>query len=221
MPPHRLPSDLFPKRLQPAFACAWGTLGLLTALALGTSCAQGSESAPPPAQSGSGGVPPSSPTAGAAAVAPPAAGTGGTAGAAPMANGGSSSTSTPSGSLPPPTDAAIDGCPDPETDGCAACVCRSCGAQLDTCAGIEGCSEILDCVLTSGCLGLDCYCGTESAAACLQGRSDGPCKEAVLAAPGGREPTLRNQSAGPATDAALTISECAEANDECKDLCGL
>jgi hypothetical protein len=102
---------------------------------------------------------------------------------------------------------------------CLSCVCVKCAAALDTCATTPGCREIMECVATSGCIGAECYCGDAGSATCLAGRGNGPCKDVVLAAPGGREPDTRNRSAGPASDAANAVGSCASDEDTCGSLC--
>lgn len=105
------------------------------------------------------------------------------------------------------------------SDACGACVCTECGTELDTCANTPGCPEILACVRENGCSGTDCFCGDAALTRCFDGGGDGPCKDAVLAAPGGREPTLNDPSGGPASDAALEVGECADDDDGCADVC--
>lgn len=155
-------------------------------------------------------------------------------GAAPS-NGGQTQVAPPSSSPTTPdpspsegntTPASVDttdigaACAQVDTsDACGACVCRECGAELDTCANTPGCPEILACVRENGCSGTDCYCGDASLTRCFDGGGDGPCKEAVLAAPGGREPSLDDPSGGPASDAALEVGECADDDDGCSDVC--
>jgi len=105
------------------------------------------------------------------------------------------------------------------SDACGACVCSECGSELDTCANTPGCPEILACVRENGCSGTDCFCGDAALPRCFNRGGDGPCKDAVLAAPGGREPTLDDPSGGPASDAALEVGECADDDDRCADVC--
>jgi hypothetical protein len=105
-------------------------------------------------------------------------------------------------------------------DACGACVCSACASELEACLGVPGCAEILVCVRESGCAGRACYCGEASLAECLRGEADGPCKDIVLAAPGGKAPTLEDGSGGPASDAALGVSDCAEEQDVCGAACG-
>lgn len=105
------------------------------------------------------------------------------------------------------------------SDACGACVCRECGAELETCANTAGCPAILACVRESGCSGRACFCGDASLARCFDGEGDGPCRDVVLAAPGGREPSLEDPSGGPASDAALEVGECADDDDGCSDVC--
>ena len=79
--------------------------------------------------------------------------------------------------------------------------------------------DILACVRDNGCSGTDCFCGDAALPSCFSGGGNGPCKNVVLAAPGGREPTLDNPSGGPASDAALEVGECADDDDGCADVC--
>ncbi len=130
----------------------------------------------------------------------------------------------PEGPTPAGTEgvAAVDACEALGSgDACGACVCGQCQSELDTCLRVPGCAEILACVRESGCSGRDCYCGEASLTECIRGEGDGPCKEVVLAAPGGRAPTLEDSSGGPASDASLGVSDCAENDEVCADVCGL
>jgi hypothetical protein len=102
---------------------------------------------------------------------------------------------------------------------CERCLCTGCAEQLQACAQTSGCPEIGACIRTSQCAGVDCYCGTFDAIACASGQSDGPCKSVILAAPGSREPSLANPSAGPASDAAIAISACTEPGASCAESC--
>jgi hypothetical protein len=99
-------------------------------------------------------------------------------------------------------------CEAPPRDACAACVCSSCKAELARCDETAGCTDILKCVAESGCSGAACYCGTIDVLRCANGEANGPCKAAMLSAPGSRTPTLADASAGPASDAALGIANC-------------
>ena len=118
--------------------------------------------------------------------------------------------------------AAVDACQAlGTTDACGACVCSECQSELDACLRVPGCAEILACVRESGCSGRECYCGEASLAECVRDAADGPCKDAVLAAPGGKAPTLEDSSGGPASDASLRVSDCAESDEVCGDVCGL
>lgn len=197
-------------------------LAVAAALACGGSEVDGGEPADPTPSGGSG----SSPTP--SANPTPSAG-------APSSNAGQPATSPPSSNPNPAspasnesntTPASVDGanvgaaCAELGTsDACGACVCSQCGSELDTCASTPGCAAILACVRENGCSGTDCYCGDASLARCFNGGGDGPCKDAVLAAPGGREPTLEDPSGGPASDAALDVGECADDDDSCADVC--
>lgn len=104
---------------------------------------------------------------------------------------------------------------------CERCLCSNCGEQLVACSNIEGCPEIAACIRESGCAGLDCYCGSFDAIACAGGQADGPCKAAILAAPGAREPTALEPSAGPASDAAVAIGLCAQPGQPCAKACSM
>jgi hypothetical protein len=106
-------------------------------------------------------------------------------------------------------------------DDCAACVCGACASELQDCAGTPGCAEILGCVRDNGCDGSDCYCGDVRLTECLRGEGNGPCKAAVLAAPGGKELTIADPSGGPASDAALSVGTCADRDVSCGDVCDI
>jgi hypothetical protein len=102
---------------------------------------------------------------------------------------------------------------------CERCLCTDCLEPLQACAETSGCPEIVQCIQASQCTGVDCYCGTFDAFACAAGQSDGPCKSVILAAPGSREPSLIDQSAGPASDAAVAISDCTQPGASCGASC--
>jgi hypothetical protein len=102
------------------------------------------------------------------------------------------------------------------TDACEQCLCTDCTEELETCSMTGGCPEIAACVKESGCTGLDCYCGTFDALSCAAGQANGPCKSVILDAPGGHLP---NPSAGPASDAAIAISACAQTDGPCATPC--
>lgn len=102
---------------------------------------------------------------------------------------------------------------------CERCLCTDCVEELQACAETSGCPEIAACIQASQCTGIDCYCGTFDALACAGGQSDGPCKSAILAAPGSREPSLLDPSAGPASDAAVAISTCTQPGASCAEAC--
>ena len=115
---------------------------------------------------------------------------------------------------------AADPCGTLGADACGTCVCSECSAELDACLGVPGCAEILVCVRESGCSGRDCYCGGAGLTECIRGEADGPCKDVLLAAPGGRAPSLEDPSGGPASDAALEVADCA-GDGVCSDACEL
>ena len=102
---------------------------------------------------------------------------------------------------------------------CERCLCTDCLEALQTCAETSGCPEILECIQASQCTGVDCYCGTFDALACAAGQSNGPCKSVILAAPGSREPSVLDPSAGPASDAAVAISDCTQPGASCGAAC--
>jgi hypothetical protein len=104
-------------------------------------------------------------------------------------------------------------------DACEQCLCSSCTEQLQACAATAGCPELLVCIRDHHCQGIACYCGTFDALACANGEANGPCKAAILDAPGGRVPTLLSPSAGPASDAALAISRCEQSGQPCAQAC--
>lgn len=102
---------------------------------------------------------------------------------------------------------------------CEKCVCESCQAPLETCADTAGCLVILECVQSNGCSGLDCWCGDVPIANCVLGEGNGPCRDEVLAAPGGKAPTLADPSGGPAADAAAAVGDCSSDPKTCGDAC--
>lgn len=102
---------------------------------------------------------------------------------------------------------------------CERCLCSQCTEQLQTCAATEGCPELAQCIRESGCEGIACYCGSFDAVACANGEANGPCKSAILDAPGGHVPSLLSPSAGPASDAAVAISACAQSGQPCAQAC--
>lgn len=104
-------------------------------------------------------------------------------------------------------------------DACEQCLCSSCTDQLQACAATAGCPELLSCIRDNRCQGIGCYCGPSDAVACANGEASGPCKAAILEAPGGRAPTLLSPSAGPASDAALAISLCGQSGQPCAQAC--
>jgi hypothetical protein len=102
---------------------------------------------------------------------------------------------------------------------CEKCLCTECTDELQHCAKTSGCPEITACIRAAQCTGVDCYCGTFDAVSCAAGQSNGPCKAAILAAPGSRVPTVLNPSAGPASDAAAAISGCMQPGQGCAAAC--
>jgi hypothetical protein len=102
---------------------------------------------------------------------------------------------------------------------CETCLCTECLDPLERCAATSGCAEITACIRDTRCAGITCYCGQFDAVTCLNGQADGPCKATILAAPGGRAPTLVDPSGGPASDAALAIGECGQPGKSCAAAC--
>jgi hypothetical protein len=188
---------------------------LLLAAACGSDVSGGSDN-PKPDQARTG-TAPSSETAGNLAPSSTTSTTG-----SPDAPARPTSIADASAGGPPTTPAPSvnESCGALAADACAACLCEVCRQVLDACAGTPGCPEILACVQESACSGSDCFCGDASLPACVAGRANGPCKEAVLAAPAGRQPTLTNPSGGPASDAALGVAQCAEDDVRCREACG-
>jgi hypothetical protein len=95
-------------------------------------------------------------------------------------------------------------------DACARCLCDECPTEAEACQRTAGCAEIAACVVETACAGAACFCGDADALRCLSGEANGPCKDVILNAPGGRAPSLDNPSAGPASDAAVALSSCTE-----------
>lgn len=102
---------------------------------------------------------------------------------------------------------------------CERCLCTECTGPLKNCSDTPGCPEIAACIRASQCVGIACYCGTFEAVACAAGESNGPCKVTILEAPGARVPSLLDPSAGPASDAAVSIAGCAEPGESCAEAC--
>jgi hypothetical protein len=102
---------------------------------------------------------------------------------------------------------------------CGRCLCTDCTQKLQTCQDTPGCQDIAQCVLSSGCNSVACYCGSFQLADCLTGQSDGPCKDVILNAPGGHEPSAQDISAGPAATAALDVGLCALSGGACATQC--
>jgi hypothetical protein len=105
-------------------------------------------------------------------------------------------------------------------DACASCACQSCAEQLHDCEATPGCQAIAECVRASACVGIQCYCGSDTAAACAaEGGGNGPCKEVILSAPGGKPPNLAQPSAGPASDALAGLATCLQGQSTCGSVC--
>jgi hypothetical protein len=219
------PSNVSRHRFRSILPLLVALAGCASAAACGSPADSGS-SEPPPAQNP--GPSPANPT-------PSNAGAGGSgaSGPAPVSQAGSQSEAMTPAPLDPPGDgntipASIDGSAVSDacaalsgSDACATCVCGECSSELAACADTPGCAEILACVRENGCSGSDCYCGDTRLTECFRGDGNGPCKDVVLAAPGGREPTLANPSGGPASDAALDVADCADGDNRCSDVCNI
>lgn len=205
---------------QHSFVSAWGQRALLAAgfFSLGSCGSEPNDSASSPAP-----APAATPTSSSARDPEPGSTSPSRTSAADAAGVGSATDSSDAGSSvgAAPVRGASDATCNSlgQIDACGSCACQQCPDALERCANTPGCADILTCVAAAGCTGRDCYCGNASALRCAAGEGDGPCKEVVLAAPGGREPTLEGPSAGPASDAAESLGECLQANDACAQLC--
>jgi hypothetical protein len=150
----------------------------------------------------------------------PNAGSGGAASGSgqPAASGG---TSGAGGAPKPPTAGAGGAAPGPAAganpeqalcnagDACGDCLCDECEEPLADCAGTPGCLEIIACSRNFGCFGFECYCGSVDPIICATtDLADGPCVGIMLAAPGGHPPSVSEQNAGPASQAALAVANC-------------
>lgn len=98
-------------------------------------------------------------------------------------------------------------------DACAACLCEKCPEPVSACKSTPGCQAIAECVASHRCQGSDCYCGSAPLLGCANGQANGPCRDIILSAPGARKPTLSDQSAGPAADAAIAVATCGAQTD--------
>lgn len=105
------------------------------------------------------------------------------------------------------------------TDACGTCLCNDCTSKLETCQNTPGCQDIANCVIAAGCNSEACFCGTFGLMECLNGQSNGPCKDVILNARGGHEPTISDVSAGPASDAATAVGLCAISGGPCATQC--
>jgi hypothetical protein len=209
---------------------AWGRTSAL-AFAL-TACA--SDGAPEGDDSSRGGASAGASGQPGAASAGSATGGAGSAGSAPAGSGGGGVTGLPvAGSSGSSGNVGSGGCREGVAeaewaancvacaagDACASCACQSCAAEIHTCEDTPGCLEIAACVKLASCVDVECYCGTDTAAACANGGGNGPCKAAVLNAPGGKAPTLLQPSGGPASDAVTALATCMQEMSKCGSLC--
>lgn len=154
-------------------------------------------------------------------------------GASAGSNGGGSIAAPVAGSSGSPANVAGGGCredvPDAEWDAnclacaagdaCASCACQSCAAEIHDCEDTPGCLDIAACAKSASCLGVECYCGTDTASVCAAGGGNGPCKATILGAPGGKPPTLVEPSAGPASDAVAALATCMQDTTSCGAVC--
>jgi hypothetical protein len=106
------------------------------------------------------------------------------------------------------------------SDACASCLCSACTDEVQRCVQTSGCMEILACGRASGCSGMACYCGGADAVSCLNGNADGDCRGVIEGAPGGRAPSIREPSAGPAADRASAVAQCMQRDEACRGACG-
>jgi len=141
---------------------------------------------------------------------------------------------TPGGPAAPPACESIDsgasaGCeqtpPGEDSPGevspCDDCLAGVCPAVLERCDDTPGCGAIVACARSNGCEQDECYCGTVNLLLCTTtGQANGPCRDVMLAAPGGHAPTFVDQNAGPASLAASGVGECRVTSDECRTVCG-
>lgn len=104
-------------------------------------------------------------------------------------------------------------------DSCAQCTCTKCADTVQTCETTPGCKEIAVCVRANACTGAQCYCGTVDVLQCANGGGNGPCKDIILAAPGGKPPTVADPSAGPASDALIAVNTCRQNASTCGSVC--
>jgi hypothetical protein len=106
------------------------------------------------------------------------------------------------------------------SDACASCLCSACTDEVQRCLQTAGCMEILACGRASGCSGMACYCGGADAVSCLNGNGEGACRSVIESAPGGRAPSLREPSAGPAAERAGAVAQCMQRDEACQSACG-
>jgi hypothetical protein len=104
-------------------------------------------------------------------------------------------------------------------EACAICLCTNCAQAIRDCEATEGCKQIAACVQSSGCQGVDCYCGTDTLPMCTSGGGNGPCKDIILGAPGGKAPTVADLSGGPASDAVAQVALCMQDQSKCGATC--
>ena len=185
----------------------------------------------PVSSGGSSGAPVAvSPTAGGGGMTASGASGGVAGGASPTQSAGNSATGGGSGQSsgggatqcrddPPAAewDANCLACANGEA--CAVCLCTNCAQAIRDCEATEGCKEIAVCVQSSGCQGVDCYCGTDTLPMCTSGGGNGPCKDVILGAPGGKPPTLADLSGGPASDAVGQVALCMQDQSKCGATC--
>lgn len=163
-------------------------------------------------------VPAAAPHGGAHPAQSSSAGTGAGHGGSAPGSGGFAGASDEAGSAEA-SSSFEQACVTGAATACEECLCTECTSQLEKCDATSGCAEITACIRDARCTGVDCYCGHFDAWTCLGGQSDGPCKATILAAPGGRAPTLSAPSAGPASDAALAIGDCGQPGKACAAAC--
>jgi hypothetical protein len=195
----------------------WWVASALSVAACGSANANFSAGGSEAAGSGAAMAGASSTSAGSSNPSAAGASAGNAAGTSNGGASGSSNTSAAGG--PARAGAGGSGAASSNVDACTACLCSHCPTEVETCESTPGCQAIADCVATSRCEGVACYCGTVDPLGCAAGTANGPCRDVILNAPSGHKPTLADQSAGPAADAAVAVATCGTKNGVCTASC--
>ncbi len=116
-------------------------------------------------------------------------------------------------------------CGAPPTD-CFACECHDCSWSMNACINGPGvaasgpaagtpkaklCTNLVQCVQASKCIGAQCLCGTVSFCDCMHGKGTGPCKAQIIAAAETTDPfliTLREFCPSYAIGRAVDVQMC-------------